>query len=317
MHMKIIINLGKGNMPRRRGGFTLIELLVVIAIIAILAAMILPSLKNAKVQAQGIQCMSNERQLVLGWRMYAQENKEFITLSSADPNLPKDQLNNWVWTKQEEDFSDNDWNWNPFDTAQGIAVGTFYPYVGGFKVYRCPSDNSTIHHKGGGELPRVRSISMNFFLGGFGGQGVGPQKGEGPVTWGNNYPIYLKTTDLVSSLSPGPTQTFVFIDERQDSINWGNYQTDMAGDSPYNDGVYEFDQDMPGFLHNNSCGLSFADGHAEMHHWLDPRTCPALESPNALNAQQYAINGPAASPLAVPRDMDVRWLQLHTVKATP
>ncbi len=52
--------------------FTLLELLVVIAIIAILAAMLLPTLTNAKLQSQGIQCMSNQRQMALGWRMYAQ-----------------------------------------------------------------------------------------------------------------------------------------------------------------------------------------------------------------------------------------------------
>jgi prepilin-type N-terminal cleavage/methylation domain-containing protein len=52
------------------GGFTMIELLVVTAIIAILAAMLLPVLTKTKVKAQGIQCMSNTRQLALAWRMY-------------------------------------------------------------------------------------------------------------------------------------------------------------------------------------------------------------------------------------------------------
>jgi prepilin-type N-terminal cleavage/methylation domain-containing protein/prepilin-type processing-associated H-X9-DG protein len=297
--------------PRRRASFTLIELLVVIAIIAILAALLLPSLTISKQQSQGIQCMSNMRQMALGWRMYAQDNREFVVLASQGPD--KDPYNAYAWTKQTEDFTDHSYNYDP---SVDITVGPLYPYINSYLVYRCPADTSVIAHATNGGivlLPRVRTISMNFFFGGFGGYNAGLQMGAGGSEWGNHYPIYGKTTDLMPALSPGPTETFVFVDERQDCVNWGNYMTSMAGDTPSEPSLYEFFEDMPGMCHNRSAGFAFADGHAIIQHWLDYRTTPPLAPPNPTATS--GGNGPADNGLFVPRDADVRWLQLHTVRA--
>jgi prepilin-type N-terminal cleavage/methylation domain-containing protein/prepilin-type processing-associated H-X9-DG protein len=285
-------------MPHRNGAFTLIELLVVIAIIAILAALLLVSLKAAKEESLGIKCMSNMRQMGLGWQMYAEDNRGFFVLASGG-NPTNADLDQYAWTQQTEDFTDNTYNYDP---SVDITVGPLYPYINSYWVYRCPSDTSVINH-GGQLLPRVRTVSMNLFLGGFGGDGESVM-----------YPTYMKTTDLIPLWSPGPSDTFVFVDERQDCINWGNFETDMVGDVPNDPSSYTFDQDMPGMYHNRSAGFAFADGHSSIQHWLDFRTTPPLQPP-VIGLS--GMTGPAWPALNVPGDMDVRWLQLHSAKAIP
>jgi prepilin-type N-terminal cleavage/methylation domain-containing protein/prepilin-type processing-associated H-X9-DG protein len=289
-------------------GFTLIELLVVIAIIAILAALLLPALTKAKLKAQGIQCMNNGRQLSIAWRMYADDNQDRLILSSDDGTGGANPLNAYAWTLTHMDFTSNPKNWDP---TVDIMIRPLWPYNKSAGIYKCPADRSTVTVNGQ-TYPRVRSISMNFFLGGFAGGSAA--SGVGVRGWGSLYPIYFKLADLNGlGTSPGPSKTFVFLDEREDCINWGNFMTDMSGFpcklyANGNAGLYEWNEDLPASYHNRACGFSFADGHSEIRRWKDPKTMPPVASGVLSGGKGSGQTWPA------PYSVDVAWMQDHTVR---
>jgi prepilin-type N-terminal cleavage/methylation domain-containing protein len=269
--------------------FTLIELLVVIAIIAILAALLLPALDKGKLKAQGIQCMSNHRQLSIAWRMYSDENDDKLLYASELPWIPSSRAEAWV-TGTLDFKPTNRSNWDP---DEDIKKSPMWPYTGkNLSVWKCPADRSGVTLDTGEFKPRVRSISMNIFLGGWGGT-------DG--NWGprfSAYKIYKKQTELHD---PGPAKVFVFLDMREDSIDMGNFATRMAG-WPGDATQYGF-YDLPGSYHHLACGFSFADGHSEIHRWRDPRTMPPLVTGG------YVEDG-----FSSPNNPDVAWLQERSTR---
>lgn len=278
-------------------GFTLIELLVVIAIIAILAAMLLPALSKGKQKAQGIQCLNNHRQLCYAWRMYAEDSTERLIYASTKDRAARvmnvadtSDPDNYAWSGAHMDGSGaNRANWDPdYDLKKRLL----WPYVKSTGVYKCPADHSQVNWLGANK-DRLLTMSMNLYMGGFAPEkGAGQDGNNGGWPFANGYWVFHKMTDISQ-----PTMMFVFLDMREDRVNWSNFMTDMTGYIPNDPNSWKLG-DLPGMYHNMACGLSFADGHSEMHRWQKPGLFPPMGP----------LVGADAPDTPLPNDPDVDWL---------
>jgi prepilin-type processing-associated H-X9-DG protein len=259
----------------------LIELLVVIAIIAILAAMLLPALSKARMRAETVNCMSNNKQLTLAWTMYADDNNGVLT-----PNSDNSSGVAPAWCKGVMDWSTAGQNTN-FLALTKSDVALLAPYSARqYKIYHCPADRyASPDQRAQGWSSRIRSVSMNAAF------GSGPRASDGLFQpWATDI-IVEKIAQLGQ---PGASKSWVFLDEHPDSINDAAFYV-----NPYLTGGTAEWIDTPGSLHDGAASFSFADGHAEIKKWHDPRT-------------NYPVKYGTLNRIAVPNSADFDWVAERT-----
>ncbi|MBI3851371.1 MAG: prepilin-type N-terminal cleavage/methylation domain-containing protein [Verrucomicrobia bacterium] len=233
--------------------FTLIELLVVVAIIAILAALLLPTLAKSKAQAQSLSCLNNLKQLQTAWIMYVHDNNDNLPLNISrkvqfgQVNVALDQRVPWVLGNAYLDTN-----------TANLEAGSLFRHIGSAGVYHCPADKSAVHKQSG--LPRTRSYSMQLWL-------------NCDLVDGTNADDVNRTPfnkrKITQIVDAPPTKAWVFIDEHEMTIDDGVF---IIGNPSYASNPDLFWRSYPAYRHNNGANLSFADGHVEHYRWRFHRT---------------------------------------------
>jgi prepilin-type processing-associated H-X9-DG protein len=232
--------------------------------------------------------MNNSKQIMLANLMYQLDNSEKFPGAYHGGFLPGVNARERPWVSGWLD-----WTLRTDNTNINYLIDPRYAVLANYfanakNVYKCPSDKSLAQtQKSRGWTERVRSISGNILI------------GEGNAETGPMGALYAHPTKSSDLIIPGPTMTWVYVDEHPDSIN-------DAGCFPPNS--HNNIVDIPANYHNGACGFAFADGHSEIHKWTGP-TIKRLK----INARDgaYQLNVTTTR-----LDPDLRWYSERSPRKT-
>lgn len=232
---------------RRRCAFTLIELLVVVSIIALLMAILLPALRRAREQGKQTVCLANQKTLALSFAQYSNENREAVVSSWNDQRSWVDwplRVNGTYMSENELRVQrDTEGEW------RGIRRGVLFPYTKLVEVYHCPSDSRNTFPRPEYGYLAWRTYSMPNVLNG----------DQGWETMIGGTKIATRVNQI-----PNTGRSFAFVEEADPrGVNMNSWVMWLNR---------EHWIDPLTVWHYNKSTIGYADGHAEVHTWQDPRT---------------------------------------------
>jgi len=282
--------------PDASRGFTLTELLVVLGTLAILAVMLLPALAATQPRSKAYQCLNNMRQLALASTLYAGEHDEYLPLNFDPRNNPPPLGNGGYLYQGSPSWITGviDWTANTYNTNTAYLVDDRYSLLGGYlgrnyEVFACPACAYYVSpvQRALGYNHRSHSVSMSAAIGG------GPKYSVSNFGWNaSQWYVANKSTDFNN---PGPSRTWVFTDEHPDSMDDALIYT-----APFPTTMFT---ELPANQHDGAAGITFGDGHVEMHKW----TGPVL--PNQPVKYTYTLQNRISCTVT---DPDMVWLAQHT-----
>ena len=282
-----------GISSNNRCAFTLTELLIVMATLGILAVLVLPGLAGPQPRSQAFQCLNNMRQMATAWTMYAGDNNERLTINT-DPHVHGNNFFPYTTANPSWISGSMDWSSGSFNTNISYLINDKYSLLGRYlgnsaKVFACPAETYlSAVERAQGWSQRSRSVSMSAAV----GDGYKYETPGNPFGWSQWF-VAKKATDFNN---PGPSQSWVFMEEHPDSIDDGMVYTSSYPTTYFTE--------LPANYHDGAAAITFADGHVVMQKW----TGSVLPHRPVTFAVQQQVACPVTDP-------DMVWLAQHTPRS--